>query len=111
MVYRYGTFLRPLWIGFDAGIKYRIVPMRESDIINGRKPHDVIETDERLSPEKIYNLQLTDYEEVEEKRKLFKYAETKFSGRNLQLVDDLIQKGTIKDKAKIDFYFNKLKKE
>ncbi len=82
-MFRYGSFYRPLWIGFHPGVQYTIAEVRESDIINGRKPYDVIVTSERISPEKIRDLELTDYEEVAENRKLYGYAQTKFTGRHL----------------------------
>ena len=109
-MFRYGSFYRPLWIGFHPNVEYKLVDIKKSDEINGRKPYDVIETKERISPESIYNLQLTDYEEVEEKIKLYEYAQTKFTGRHLELIRDLIQKKTVTTKEKIDFYHKKLVK-
>ena len=62
-MYRYVSFNRPLWIGFDLGVSYTIVDKKDSDKVNGRIPHDVIETEERISPENLYSLELTSYEE------------------------------------------------
>lgn len=109
-MFRYGSFYRPLWIGFHPGVEYKLVEVKKSDEINGRKPHDVIETSEKISPEKIRDLELTDYEEVAEKRKLYEYAQTKFTGRYLELMRDLIQKKTVTTKERIDFYHKKLVK-
>mgnify|MGYP006367930601 CR=1 FL=1 len=110
-MFRYGSFQRPLWIGFHPGVQYKLVEIKKSDEINGRRPHDVIITEERISPESIYNLQLTDYEEIDKKRKLIEYAETKFTGRYLNTMQHLIQEGTVTTKEKINFYHKKLNKE
>jgi len=59
----YGSFQRPIWTGFDPGVKYKLV----SNITDAyrdprwnRKPHDVIITERPISAEKQYALQLTD---------------------------------------------------
>jgi hypothetical protein len=61
--YIYGSFQRPIWNGFDPGVKYKLL----SNITNAymdprwnRKPHDVIITESPISAEKQYALQLTD---------------------------------------------------
>ena len=53
---------------------------------------------------------MTDYEEVDKKRKLIEYAETKFTGRYLNTMQHLIQEGTVTTKEKVDFYHKKLNK-
>lgn len=108
-MFRYASFNRPLWCGFNPGVAYTIVEIKESDKLNGRKPHDVIETEIEISKEHIYNLQLTDYQEVAAKNKLYAYAATKFKpGRYLDCVNDLIHNKTITTTEKIDYYANKL---
>lgn len=61
--YIYGSFQRPIWNGFDPGVKYKLL----SNITDAyrdprwnRKPHDVIITESPISAEKQYALQLTD---------------------------------------------------
>ncbi len=110
-MFRYASFMRPLWIGFDPGTAYTVVDKQKSDEINGRMPHDVIETSERISPEHIYNLQLTSYEEIAVKAVLYEYAKSKFSeGRYLNCVMDLIHKKKITTTEKIDYYLQKMEK-
>ncbi len=59
---------------------------------------------------KIKSLELTDYQEVEARNKLYAYAATKFSpGRYLDCVNDLIRKKTITTPEKIDYYASKIK--
>ena len=89
-MFRYASFNRPLWLCFDPGVSYKIVDIKESDKINGRTPHNVIETEERISPEKLYSLELTSYEEVEAKNRLYIYAKSKFTGRYLDNINYLI---------------------
>ena len=109
-MFRYASFNRPLWLCFDPGVSYKIVDIKESDKINGRTPHNVIETEERISPEKLYSLELTSYEEVEAKNRLYIYAKSKFTGRYLDNINYLIHEKTITTPEKIDYYYNKLQK-
>lgn len=108
-MFRYASFNRPLWIGFDPGTGYKIVEIQKSDEINGRRPHDVFETFIKISPEKIYSLELTDYEEVAEKNKLYAYAKTKLSDRWLDCVNELIHSKKIVYREQIDYYAKKTK--
>ena len=106
-MFRYASFNRPLWNGFDPGLPFKIVDITDSDNINGRKPHDVIETTDRISPGHIYNLELTDYEEVSFKNKLIEYAQTKLTGSYLSQMMLNIKYGKVTGIDKIDFYANK----
>jgi len=108
-MFRYASFNRPLWCGFDPGTSYKIIETKKSDEINGRKPHDVFETFIQISADKIYSLELTDYQEVAEKNKLYAYTETKLSGRWLDCVNDLIHSDKIEYKEQIDYYARKAK--
>ena len=109
-MFRYASFNRPLWIGFDPGTVYTIVEKQKSDEVNGRMPWDVIETSERISPEHLYNLQLTSYEEIAEKALLYEYAKSKFTGNYLKCINDQIHSKTITTTEKIDYFLNKMKK-
>lgn len=109
-MFRYASFYRPLWNGFNPGTTYTIVDKKKFDEINGRTPYDVIETEQRISPEHIYNLQLTDYEEVEVKNKLYEYVKGKFTGMFLNNINDLIHSKKITSIEKIDYYLQKMKK-
>jgi len=42
-MYRYASFNRPLWIGFDPGVSFLRVDNLKSDEFNGRILFDVIE--------------------------------------------------------------------
>jgi len=106
-MFRYASFNRPLWCGFDPGVSFEILDIKKSDEIHGRKPHAVFQTFIKISPEKIYSLELTDYEEVTEKNKLYAYAKTKLSGRFLDCVNDLIHKKKVVYNTQIDYYAGK----
>jgi len=109
-MFLYASFNRPLWIGFDPGVWFKIIDKESKDMINGRMPHEVIFTNEPISPEKIKDLELTDYQEVAEKNKLYAYAATKFKPSSyLNCVNALIHKKTITTPEEIDNYASKVK--
>ncbi len=111
-IFRYASFNRPLWIGFDPGVPYTRVDIQKSDYINDRKPHDVIETKQAITPDHLRNLELTDYQEVAEKGKLYAYAKTVFpAGSHLNSINDLIKSKKIINTEKIDEYKSKLDKQ
>ena len=80
MTFRYASFNRPLWCGFDPGQQYIIVDILPGDSINGRKPHDVFTTENRISPEKLASLEITSYEDEANRQSLRDYAKTVFAG-------------------------------
>lgn len=106
--FRYASFNRPLWIGFDPGVPYKIVEKTMADNINGRAPHDVIETNIPISEEHKYSLQLTDYQEVADKNELMDYARTKMEGSYLGNMIDQIRNKKVTTKEKIDYYVGKI---
>jgi hypothetical protein len=109
MKYRYASFNRPLWIGFDPGTPYQIVEIQESDKLNGRKPHDVIETEIPISNEKKYSLELTDYQELAEQNKLIEYASSLFKDRWLDCIVHSIRNKTIVSTEQINKYLKESK--
>lgn len=110
-MFRYASFNRPLWIGFDPGTAYQRVDIKDSDILHGRRPHDVIETLEPIFPSKIEALELTDYQEVAATNKLYAYASEKLRPSSyLNCINDLIRNKTIRTTSRIDYYVDKVQK-
>lgn len=110
MTYRYASFNRPLWIGFDPGVWYKIINKTDEDMINGRMPHDVIFTNEPISDAKKYSLELTDYQELKVKNELIEYAASLMTGRDLACMKDQIWSKKVTSKEKIKHYAGKVNK-
>lgn len=108
--YIYGSFQRPIWNGFDPGVKYKLL----SNITNAymdprwnRKPHDVIITESPISAEKQYALQLTDIVQGKKMSAMIKRANAiKSLGDNMKgsLISQIL-KGV--DPAVINKYIEK----
>jgi len=109
-MFLYASFNRPLWIGFDPGVWFKIVNKEPTDMINGRMPHNVIATNEPISPEKIKDLELTDYQEVAATNKLIEHAKGKLTEQYLKCVIDLIKSKKIVSTDRIDDYATKAQK-
>ena len=105
----YGSFMRPLWIGFNPGVAYREIKVTDShkDFRFNRKPHAVIVTARPIAEEKIKALELTDLIKGKKLAKEVKRI------KGLNFLDGNMKESLIsqvlagKDKAVIDKYIEK----
>jgi len=91
MTYKYGSFNRPLWNGFNPGVVFEFKDITPDDNINGRKPYDVITTLTPIAAEHITNLELTDYQEVAKRDGCYKYAISIIPVKYLKTIQDMIK--------------------
>lgn len=108
--YVYGSFQRPIWNGFDPGVKFRLlhtITDAHRDPRWNRKPHDVIVTEQPITPSKIYALQLTDIIQGKKMTKKIKYV------KSLNFLEDNMKESLIsqildgKDESVINKYIEK----
>lgn len=113
-MYRYASFMRPLWAGFRLSIPFERVQATEEDrdFRFNRPPHDVIQTTDPIPEGELKNFELTDLQEGREKEKLVNYTKGLSSlpeNARLCLVGQVL-KGKYKTKEEIDNMISKYQK-
>lgn len=75
-MYRYASFMRPLWAGFRVSVPFERVQVTEEDrdFRFNRLPHDVIQTANPIPEEELKNFELTDLQDGRKKEELVNYA-------------------------------------
>ena len=89
--FKYRSFNRPLWNGFNPGVVFEFKDITPDDSINGRKPYDVITTNTPITADVIKNLELTDYQAVAKRDECYKYAISIIPVKYLKTIQDMIK--------------------
>lgn len=110
-MYRYASFMRPLWAGFRLSLPFERVQATEEDrdFRFNRPPHVVIQTADPIPEDELKNFELTDLQEGREIEKLVNYTKGLSDlpeNARLCLVGQVLQ-GKYKTKEEIDFLLKK----
>lgn len=110
--YRYASFNRPLWAGFNPGVQYKLenVLSSDRDFRYNRAPHSVISTNTKLSEDILKKFELTDLTEGKKMQELINHVDKfDFLTDNMKgQLKDLILEG--RSKEEVDKYIEKGKK-